>query len=632
MPNLGSLAHDNLESHLLVWDGQARYPENDGVTLLWRAFEMAEVPNLFSIPQLIEENADVLRASYLAWVYDLGEMRINGIRLVDNLQIRAGFSYWWMTLLVEKCNYSKSPLIDDAIRMLAFNLWTAGRKFERLTLASANRQLAVCMRSWCVKNGVMFEWQPLTNRAGDKCLLLRIFAALPLVIQAWIWLLKYLLDRWSLRGVGLQAWRNTRGKTTFVSYSDNCVPDACKEGRYENRYWARLPAELKQESITTNWLHIYAQDNLLPTARHAASAIDSFNVSSSGLQCHVTLDTFIDLSVIFRTVRDWFYLIWYGVRFGGSVKPLADSSLDLWPLLKSDWRASMFGAVSMSNVLYLNLFEAALKVLPKQQGFYLEENMGWEFGFICAWRRAGHGRLIGVPHSTVRFWDLRYFFDARSYLRTGQNDLPLPDRVACNGPVMRDAYEKGGYPPENLLDVEALRYLHLSKRHEARHAMQKKTDNLLRLLVLGDYLHSNNRLQMMLLEHALSLMPKTVRITVKPHPNCPIDPVDYRGLEMQVSMEPIEKLLAECDVAYASAVTSAAVDAYCAGVPTISVLDSNTLNLSPLRGCAGVFFVGTGRELSNALIVIKNNLRPAQSRQDYFMLDELLPNWRKLTM
>jgi surface carbohydrate biosynthesis protein (TIGR04326 family) len=95
-------------------------------------------------------------------------------------------------------------------------------------------------------------------------------------------------------------------------------------------------------------------------------------------------------------------------------------------------------------------------------------------------------------------------------------------------------------------------------------------------------------------------------------------------------MEPISKLLGECDVAYSSAVTSAAVDAYCAGVPLVSVLDPNTLNLSPLRGCSGALFASTSDELVTALKSSVLLSRSQSDRQEFFTLDTKLPLWLKL--
>lgn len=633
MPDSGAAVGDKPVNHILIWDAESPPPAGGGTTVLWRGFAVASSPDVVSIPQLIEDNADALRARYLAWVYELGELRINGRRLIDHLQLRPGFSYWWMTLLTEKCNFAKSPVIDDAIRLLAFVEWADGRALGRITLASANQPLAECLRAWCEKSGIQFEWQRVAKPMELLSWARRIYSALPVAVQAWVWLAKYLLERWPLRGVGLNEWRQTAGRVTFVTYSDNCVPAAVQRGSYENRYWAHLPDVLKREGCQTNWLHIYVKDNLLPTAERTATVIHAFNKTEQGRQSHVTLDTFISLGVVLKTLRDWLRLTWAGARLSGTLEDQQKSSPDLWPLFRADWQVSMFGAAAMNNLLFLNLLEAALENLPKQQqGIYLQENMGWEFGLIHAWRVAGHGSLTGAPHSTVRFWDLRYFFDPRSYPRMGHNDLPMPDRVACNGPVMRSTYEQGSYPAKELVGVEALRYLHLGSTALNNPSVKSRPNEPVRLLVLGDYLPSNTQLQMKLLEQAVSLLQHQMTITVKPHPNCPIQPGDYPALNLQISMESIAKLLAECDVAFASAVTSAAVDAYCAGVPIVSVLNPSTLNLSPLRGCGGASFASTPKALATALTSSANNAQARVNQPAYFTVHAQIPNWQMLVL
>ena len=618
---------------ILIWDAEGKPPEGFFATILWRGFEPNNSSDCISILQLLEENADTLKSRYLAWIYELGESTLQGRRLVDHLQMRPGFSYWWMTLLAEKCNIGNATHINDAIRFLGFTDWASGRSLECITLASANAPLADCLRGWCKKNGVAFEWQRLPVSVVPMSLARRVYVALPLTLQPWAWLVKYLWSRWPLRGVGVPLWRQSRGRRTFVTYSANCVPEAVQNDRYESRYWAHLPDLMEVAEIPSNWLHLYCKDPTMPTVEHAAVSLNAFNKSEQGRQSHVALDSFIDIKVILSTMRDYLRLFRIGLRTRAVLKPTQTSLIDLWPLLRADWLASMSGADAMNKLLILNLFEAALKALPSQQlGVYLQENMGWEFSFIHAWRAAGHGRLIGVPHTTVRFWDLRYFFDRRSYPRKGLNDLPLPDRVACNGPVMRTTYLQGGYPDSELLDLEALRYLHLEQTQRATKPVSDRVEETVRLLVLGDYLPDNTLLQMRLLEQAVSLFPQQLSITVKPHPICPIQPADYPRLHMQICMEPVAALLAECDVAFTSATTSAAVDAYCAGIPVVSVLDPNTLNLSPLRGYTGVLFVSTPEALANALVSALTFFPASDTQRMFFTVNGRLANWRRLLL
>ena len=109
-----------LDAHrtLLVWDTEGAPPVGGWTTVLWSSFGVRGDPEAISIPKLVEEQADTLKARYLAWIYDLGETRLSGKRLVDHLELRPGFSYWWLTLLGEKI-YGESPGPYDAVRFFA---------------------------------------------------------------------------------------------------------------------------------------------------------------------------------------------------------------------------------------------------------------------------------------------------------------------------------------------------------------------------------------------------------------------------------------------------------------------------------------------------------------------------------
>ena len=83
----------------LVWDSKDRPPDGEWVTVLWREFRDRQSATVHSLPLQVEEQASALRARFLAWLFELGESLIDGRRLVDHLELRPGFSFWWMTLL-----------------------------------------------------------------------------------------------------------------------------------------------------------------------------------------------------------------------------------------------------------------------------------------------------------------------------------------------------------------------------------------------------------------------------------------------------------------------------------------------------------------------------------------------------
>lgn len=615
---------------VFVWDANGLPPNGDWTLVLWRAFADKTTPDAVSMPGLAEGHAGVFKAAYLGWIYELGECRIGGRRLLDHLEFRPGFSYWWMTLIAEKCNWAKSPQINDAIRLLAFDHWLVGRPVERLVLVSCNGPLADSMQSLCDRKGIALEWRRAKPDAVSVSWSKRIYGSMPHSLQALAWLAIYLIKRWPLRGVGLDEWRRTKGSVTFISYLFNLVPDAVKGGRFESRYWAHLPEVLGREGCDTNWLHIYVSDALLPSAETAADAVRQFNRAGQARQIHTTLDAFLDLHLILRTVRDWLRLALIGRRVTPALFSTKGQDIELWPLFRDDWARSISGQTAIRNVLIFNLYEAALNSLPRQRtGVYLYENDPTEFSLIHAWKTAGHGSLTGAQHSTMLYWDMRYFFDPRSYVRADRNDLPMPDHVAVNGPAARDACLSGGYPGERVIEVEALRYLYLAS---SATRPRKSPSAALRVLVLGDYMPDNTRAQMHMLEAAIPLLSADTSILVKPHPSCPIQLGEYPGLKMEVTVQALPALLEGCDVAFTSNATSAAVDAYSADVPVVSMRDPKAMNLSPLRGYETVRFASTPEELAFA---IGDAASPAERQgrpQAYFTIDPELPRWRKLLL
>ena len=619
---------------IVIWDSMAPpSPKSNSTTILWRSYGDLNVPNAVSIPRWVEDHDKALRKRYLSWIYDLGNTRINknGRRLIDELEIRSGLSFWWMTLLAEKCNFAKSPQINDAIKLMAFDDWASTQSFGTLFFISANREIAECLRIWCARNNVTFDFKFESQSIIQKSVLHSIFLRFPFALQALAWLVRHVVNRWQLRGVGVSEWQRSSAQVTFVSYLLNLVPSSLKENKFESRYWAQLPDLLSRSNCKTNWLHIYISHDLIPDATKAGKVLTGFNRAAEGEQVHVALDSFISWGVIVRSITDWVKIALLTTRSNEGLKNVKSEELVLWPLFARDWRDSLIGKTAMSNAMHLNLLEAAFKSLPLQRvGVYLQENMDWEFALLWAWKAEKHRTIVGFPHTSVRYWDLRYYFDERSFNHDSENSLPLPDKVAVNGLAAMRSFLDSGYPREKLFAAEALRYSYLGKiPNKVPRANTSRTRSL---LVLGEFIKSDTEKQIKLLETAIGFLDEVIEVIVKPHPASPIEEKSYPLLKMNITNEPIDQLLSECDIAYSGAMTSAAVDVHCFGVPLISMLDPTQLNLHPLRGEPGVWFVSTPEELAQAIEEIANMKKSPRNINEYFFLDDDLPRWREIVL
>jgi surface carbohydrate biosynthesis protein (TIGR04326 family) len=608
---------------ILIWDTDEEKPASSSKILLWQ--ELSESKNSISIPNLVEKNSDQLKKIYLSWIYGLGNSEINHKRLIDQLVMPNKLSYWWMTLPLEKFTYS-SLYINDAIKLIAFDNWAKSKKIYNINLVSANKELADCIALWCKGLNIPFNFE-LKKKRNVHPFTKKFFSLLPLFFQGISKLLLYFLDRWPLRGAGIKEWKKTKAQTTFCSYFFNIESNGIKKQTYKSSFWANLPKIFNSKPKKTNWLHIYVKSKSIPNARIASKLISQFNLNSKGLQAHATLDSFLSLKIFFKILLGWFHLIRIRIQIGELPLLLINNRLNLTPLLRSDWDKSFFGSKAIENLIYIYLFEAAIKSLPKQDvGLYLFEQQAWEKAFIQFWKSLGHGRLIGVQHSTVLYWDLRYFFDKRTFNKS-QNSMPMPDNISVSGPLSMNALLNSGYSKDILLELEALRYLHLISYKKKALRVKKKS---CRLLVLGDFLIENTDRQLQLLVDAYPRLKNTFEITFKPHPYCSIDVKKYRILNLNISHDPLKKLFNNCDVVYSSTSTSASAEAYILGIPVITFIDSLNLNLSPLRSLPGVSFVNSSEDLLRTLFASKKYKFSSKWANKIFLLDSDIPRWKRL--
>jgi surface carbohydrate biosynthesis protein (TIGR04326 family) len=529
-------------------------------------------------------------------------------------------------------SFGGSTPIYNAVRMLALENLAGELSTIKIILASADEALAGSVRAWCRNARLGFEWRRLKAVQERVSLGRRIYRALPYAIQALVFLLHYLTQRWPLRQVERPADGVSSSTVTFVDYLIHLNPDDAAAGRYGSNFWTELIPALRSSRVQANWLHHFIGHAAVPSARHARDLITRFNGNSvDTVESHATPDGALGWPVIVGVWRDYRRIAQVGLRLRELREHFRpqNSQVDLWPLFEEEWQRSVSGPIAVANCLHLNLLEHVVQHLPHQElGVYLLENQPWEMAFVHAWKSAGHGRLIGAPHSTVLFWDLRYYFDPRSYRRSGNNDLPMPDQVALNGPAVIAAFRGGAFPEDRIVPVEALRYLFLAGPRQGSKQAKPRSSRPLEVLVLGDFFPAITRQQMRWLSDAAAALPGNIRYIVRPHPSCPIHVNDYPSLPLQLSALPLPELLSECEVVYTSNLTSAAVDAYCAGVPVVSVLDGGAFNMSPLRGRPGVIYVTGPGELVHALRHVRE--RNEAVDEPYFCLDNRLPRWRRL--
>jgi len=610
----------NSKFDLIIWDTLDDIPLDCVNLVYWNSYGNESSRNIESIPKLVEENSNYYKSKYLAKIYEIGAQKINGKTVVDHFKIRPQLSYWWLTLISEKSNYFKSPQIENIIKLEALHDLIVTKRYKKIKLVSSNNELSGSVKLMIENLGVSFKWKNLPSKANkNQSLVRKFYNRLPYYMKSILWLIRSSIYYWPLRGVGVNAWTNSEAKLTFATYFDNVAG-----GLNSSKYWTVLPDLLIKNEIKSNWLHIFEKDQFTSSPIEAKKKMISFNTKHSSSQVHVFLHSFMSVRLVINVFFDWLKVI----KLSKVVKThIQKNSGFMWPLIKHDYFQSVVGPISISNLMELNLLEKAMgEVSNQERGCYLQENQPWELCFIYSWKQNNHSNsLLSIPHSTVRYWDLRYFFDSKSYFSDIECNLPMPDNVGVNGIVARTMYIEQGYPEGRLLDIEALRYLHLNLTKDSIKTNLKKH---MVILILGDYMEKDTQFQMELLEASSSFLGVSFKYIVKSHPNNPIKPADYPNLSFKVSIQPISELVGECSLAYTSNVTSSALDAYCAGLPIVSAFDPAKLNRSPLRGFDDVFFVSNPGQLINAFEV-KSQLQDRNWKANsFFNINPNLSQWK----
>ena len=611
---------------LTVWAAQnAPAPDATGPVYRWNGYEESE--GIHSLFAYVDRHGDRLRAAYVDWVQGLGEIVVEGQRVIDHLVLPDGLSYWWMTLFLEQSPW-KSPAILDAIRLLAIGDIVRNERPGALRLVGGDSRLDASLRSWCGERGIAYSWTGVapTPRRGLR----DWYRALPRPVQAYLTIARYAVERWSLRERHRHLWSDDPRAVFFVSYFLHLDKRACDQGHFVSRYWEALPGMLHEAGIRTNWLQYYLQSSTVPNTQVAKDWLAAFNREPAAEGAHRFLDAFLSPAMLLRVARGLVRLAGMARRvgeFGSSYRPT--DGPPLWPVMRDDWLQSMRGSTATINLFWLELYDAALAEAPYQRaGLYLMENQSWERAFLHAWRKHGHGTSIAVSQSTVRYWDVRYTAHPARF-GGGPHALPQPDVVAVNGDVATEALRAMAYPDERLVETEALRYGNLEGLSGAARARADGAP--LELLVVTDYHEAGTATMLRFLEDARPLLTQPVCITLKPHPNLMVEPRAHPTLDLTVVTDPLAQVLPRYDLVFASNNTSASVDAYVAGLPVLVSLDANDLNFSPLRGRPGVRFVRDAAALARALDeAAGSTMAPSAEAARFFYLDRTLPRWRRL--
>jgi len=582
----------------------------------------------FSIASVIEEGSDILRFNYLSWLDELSKKKFGKLSLLNNLNIRPNLSYWWMTTLAEK-SYVRSKAHIEVIKIMALESWVSKRDIRKIILVTQNQALRQVIRGWCKDGEIIFEEKKCYKDLPSK-LAAQKLDALPQFLRALSYLARYFIRGFRLGISRTKLAELCKSDASIFDYFIHLKEDSISKKAYLSNYWGGLRDLLLRKEVRVNFIHYFTRHARIPSEVAAYKIASDFNESDGDFGSHIFLESIIGIKLLAKSILDYLKIYYLSLKLENvrSNFVVTPSNINVWHLIKSDWNDSLFGAVAMQNCIFLNSFELLFGMLPHQKfGLYLMENQSWEKALLYSWKSAGFGDIVGVPHTQINFWDLRFFKESFNNEDRFNNREPRPDYVALNGPPAISLLQNTSYSLDEIIGVEALRFNYLQEFVSAP-KLESSESSVKKILILGDISEQVTFNQLKILADSIPYLLEGYSFVLRLHPACPInlDQFKLKNLTLSTLNESLADLLKGADLVYTSNSTSAAIEAYSANLPVISVYDEDGFNMSPLKKI-GAIYVNSGVQLAKAIIGTKAR---SGANPPYFYLDINLGRWENL--
>ena len=578
--------------------------KKESLVFIWDEF--LEEDNAISLPSLVEEKAAFYRAAFLSWNHDFSQTKINGTTLYEYLKLEDDFPFWWTTSLGQRFNINAASSINDVIKSMAFFDYLVQEKLWPTSINITTGRTTLCQffKQWGKSQGI--EVNVKLNG--------RIKKVKKSVLGYALYLFRFVIYRL------FDEPKKQSQQNKFVFF--DIFTHLKKGDEFKSNYWTKLVTALEQNSV--QWNHLYYKTKERFSYLNSLKRIRLFNAKKNPHK-HQLLEQNFGLVAYLKTIKR-FYTIKKSAK--KIIPELSNAfvcpnrTIDFSPWLKEDFIDSLTGQEALKNCFYSVLLENTVKSTPiHAKGIYLQEFQPWEIALVHYWKKEERNDLIGMPHSTHRYWDLRYFFSQKFFPQYARDIFP--DHIAVNGDYSYDRCIENGYPKAILKPVEALRYLHHPSTPLKR---ENKGKAVLNLLICCDYQSSTSERLFEMVDQAIKAGKLKCNVKVRMHPAFPLSEELFHQYDFDISKEEMVIALQETDWVITSNLSAIAVDAYYQGCNIAQLSDGLYFNLSPLRGVIdGLLF--------NSVEGLKNMLHNQKQKKDtisYFSIDRKIKKWENL--
>lgn len=602
--------------NVTTYTSSAKKKDNNK-TYYWNGFSELE----YSINEYIRSHKYEIRDAYLSFIENIETKRSEKLSIKNIFYNNKFHNFWHMSSIYEKSN-NKSKSISDCIKLIAFERIINFEKPGFIIIYSDNISIAKSIKELCIRKNIRFKINyKLTNFFN-----IEIFSLIPNLFKIILFILKYFISCFNLNKK--PDFIPLKNSVAIFSYFLNFK--IIKNDNYKlfiSDFWSNMPNLLLKNDKKINWLHLSVDNK----AKNNFNSLINNNkeINNDKLQ-HLLIDNYISFNIFFRSLYT-FIVISTKTMLMLNIKDLFNmdkSDINFFFLLKKDWIKSTRGSNLFFSIIISKIFDEILSKLPHQKiGLYLKENQAWEMALLGSWRKYNHGKIIGIDNTSgyLRYWDMR-FYKSKKFFNNRKNNLIDCDLTGVNGIKSRDLLIASGYPKERIVEIEALRYNHLTEYIGDKSNVSKNN----KFLLVGDYEYDTTNKLIFDFSKIISSIPDISKISFRPHPgNLKTNKIlsSLSNCNINISKQTLILDIIEHDNIIIAGSSSVSLETYLMHKKTIVYLDIKNLNTSPANAIEGINFCSNQKDLLNAII---KGTSISINKNDIFWIDNNLTKWKIL--
>ena len=225
--------------------------------------------------------------------------------------------------------------------------------------------------------------------------------------------------------------------------------------------------------------------------------------------------------------------------------------------------------------MFIELFKKFLIHNPNIHKAYLvSEFQPWELAFVSASRSIPNGSIINtfIAHSNIRIWDLRYFIFKQQFRHASSIYFPEPDKIAVNSEYHYNLLSRFGYKINNLVRLEALRFLKYNKyRGMSTNLNDNRASNKVNILIAGDIFPSHTS-SMLNIINSVASSNDQFNFYFRKHPASFMHNDAYFQFITDRSLDDFDELLKITDIMIVAPTTSMSMISLYINIPCICYL------------------------------------------------------------